>query len=131
MIRRPPRSTLFPYTTLFRSLISQLVRYASWGILCRRLERALASATWNDKQLCDLEEIVASGENARGLARALASERTSSLAFFIDPKFQNTLFSNPLSAGPSISPSSGERLRAQFGIGLLKVSGILSKDKAF
>src|SRR5438876_6602469 len=23
MIRRPPRSTLFPYTTLFRSLISQ------------------------------------------------------------------------------------------------------------
>src|SRR3989475_12056877 len=29
MIRRPPRSTLFPYTTLFRSLI----------LLCRRLDR--------------------------------------------------------------------------------------------
>src|SRR2546430_9590443 len=26
MIRRPPRSTLFPYTTLFRSLSSSLVR---------------------------------------------------------------------------------------------------------
>src|SRR3712207_8942139 len=26
MIRRPPRSTLFPYTTLFRSLKSQFVR---------------------------------------------------------------------------------------------------------
>src|SRR2546427_6939570 len=26
MIRRPPRSTLFPYTTLFRSLISQPAR---------------------------------------------------------------------------------------------------------
>src|SRR2546428_6678396 len=26
MIRRPPRSTLFPYTTLFRSLISHLPR---------------------------------------------------------------------------------------------------------
>src|SRR5438309_6934816 len=25
MIRRPPRSTLFPYTTLFRSLLPQLV----------------------------------------------------------------------------------------------------------
>src|SRR3712207_7533047 len=25
MIRRPPRSTLFPYTTLFRSLINRLV----------------------------------------------------------------------------------------------------------
>src|SRR2546430_9355880 len=24
MIRRPPRSTLFPYTTLFRSLVAQL-----------------------------------------------------------------------------------------------------------
>src|SRR5256885_10636514 len=26
MIRRPPRSTLFPYTTLFRSLLVDLVR---------------------------------------------------------------------------------------------------------
>src|SRR2546430_11494830 len=25
MIRRPPRSTLFPYTTLFRSLVSELI----------------------------------------------------------------------------------------------------------
>src|SRR5258705_8650728 len=27
MIRRPPRSTLFPYTTLFRSVIRKAVRY--------------------------------------------------------------------------------------------------------
>src|SRR5258708_30234607 len=27
MIRRPPRSTLFPYTTLFRSVFSDLGRY--------------------------------------------------------------------------------------------------------
>src|SRR2546426_5986552 len=27
MIRRPPRSTLFPYTTLFRSLVSLLMRF--------------------------------------------------------------------------------------------------------
>src|SRR5256712_13981288 len=26
MIRRPPRSTLFPYTTLFRSLVEEVVR---------------------------------------------------------------------------------------------------------
>src|SRR3712207_8055520 len=26
MIRRPPRSTLFPYTTLFRSLVGEVVR---------------------------------------------------------------------------------------------------------
>src|SRR3712207_7562629 len=34
MIRRPPRSTLFPYTTLFRSLLSEWVaalpRPAAW-----------------------------------------------------------------------------------------------------
>src|SRR2546429_2274275 len=30
MIRRPPRSTLFPYTTLFRSLSR------AWRICCRR-----------------------------------------------------------------------------------------------
>src|SRR3712207_7413199 len=28
MIRRPPRSTLFPYTTLFRSTDAELVTYA-------------------------------------------------------------------------------------------------------
>src|SRR5258708_20144502 len=27
MIRRPPRSTLFPYTTLFRSLLPHVMRY--------------------------------------------------------------------------------------------------------
>src|SRR5687768_17772881 len=30
MLRRRPRSTLFPYTTLFRSLIDPTVRYASY-----------------------------------------------------------------------------------------------------
>src|SRR3989442_6399189 len=31
MIRRPPRSTLFPYTTLFRSLETSLTMNGSWG----------------------------------------------------------------------------------------------------
>src|SRR5205823_8892651 len=30
MIRRPPRSTLFPYTTLFRSVGSQSTMVATW-----------------------------------------------------------------------------------------------------
>src|SRR5256885_11145542 len=32
MIRRPPRSTLFPYTTLFRSLLVTCVRVGDVGI---------------------------------------------------------------------------------------------------
>src|SRR2546421_9652017 len=35
MIRRPPRSTLFPYTTLFRSRFSALVIYLSLAALER------------------------------------------------------------------------------------------------
>src|SRR2546422_9703512 len=31
MIRRPPRSTLFPYTTLFRSLLHELLRHEVTG----------------------------------------------------------------------------------------------------
>src|SRR5260221_3613490 len=30
MIRRPPRSTLFPYTTLFRSVVVEIVRGDPW-----------------------------------------------------------------------------------------------------
>src|SRR3712207_8983949 len=33
MIRRPPRSTLFPYTTLFRSWFGNLVTMAWWDDL--------------------------------------------------------------------------------------------------
>src|SRR3989449_3093491 len=40
MIRRPPRSTLFPYTTLFRSSLERLEHLAG-----RRLQRIGLSAT--------------------------------------------------------------------------------------
>src|SRR2546430_12959813 len=35
MIRRPPRSTLFPYTTLFRSLVE---RFRGTGVIVRFIE---------------------------------------------------------------------------------------------
>src|SRR5438067_2573629 len=38
MIRRPPRSTLFPYTTLFRSTGDTIILNEPWGE--RRLEMA-------------------------------------------------------------------------------------------
>src|SRR2546430_5830633 len=40
MIRRPPRSTLFPYTTLFRSLASGLARAAGGVALLPARSRA-------------------------------------------------------------------------------------------
>src|SRR5258707_5710563 len=44
MIRRPPRSTLFPYTTLFRSSLGDLKPRprTEWLDLARKLENALA-----------------------------------------------------------------------------------------
>src|SRR5260370_6494722 len=37
MIRRPPRSTLFPYTTLFRSYSNCEIQLRRWGVSLRRL----------------------------------------------------------------------------------------------
>src|SRR3712207_8593266 len=52
MIRRPPRSTLFPYTTLFRSMeldwrdaVSPPRHPSAPGSVCQSVDRALAAAT--------------------------------------------------------------------------------------
>src|SRR5260370_31952060 len=46
MIRRPPRSTLFPYTTLFRSSCSsRYVRYRTASSGPRLIPKLLATAT--------------------------------------------------------------------------------------
>src|SRR3712207_8723214 len=41
MIRRPPRSTLFPYTTLFRSLEDGLARADSFKLVSSHANRVL------------------------------------------------------------------------------------------
>src|SRR2546426_1588268 len=56
MIRRPPRSTLFPYTTLFRSLcgvvqrgdVTQMVKrlLTRWPQLGQRIRRRLFGLEW-------------------------------------------------------------------------------------
>src|SRR3712207_7183236 len=55
MIRRPPRSTLFPYTTLFRSLVEDLAEVGELrGALVldgRCLDRLLIHVAQNDDSL--------------------------------------------------------------------------------
>src|SRR5256885_6243989 len=48
MIRRPPRSTLFPYTTLFRSLIggNAVSSAAARRIACTTSPTQMKSMTW-------------------------------------------------------------------------------------
>src|SRR3990167_8359574 len=69
MIRRPPRSTLFPYTTLFRSALGARVGFVvdlhqltdgDGGVLLRGRERAVA------EQLLDGAQIGAFAQEVRG-----------------------------------------------------------------
>src|SRR3712207_7617550 len=56
MIRRPPRSTLFPYTTLFRSLIDEnkrLLAYCDFGELENSMEITVDDDFEFDKNLSD------------------------------------------------------------------------------
>src|SRR2546426_5905150 len=74
MIRRPPRSTLFPYTTLFRSRLSRRTSARQGGEECEqaRLERFGALAMWpvagalGDQYLAgSVEELAGAGEELR------------------------------------------------------------------
>src|SRR5690348_17872566 len=47
MIRRPPRSTLFPYTTLFRSSRPRLAAAGRPGRSCRLGRRYTRRSSWN------------------------------------------------------------------------------------
>src|SRR5258708_13105033 len=51
MIRRPPRSTLFPYTTLFRSPIARSRRSWSSGSGRSRRTSSTSSASWQCKHV--------------------------------------------------------------------------------
>src|SRR2546425_2236612 len=62
MIRRPPRSTLFPYTTLFRSPLAYVVRslpVAGRAILggYRQLDPALEEAARSEEHTSELQSL--------------------------------------------------------------------------
>src|SRR2546427_6123374 len=75
MIRRPPRSTLFPYTTLFRSLHPQ-----GEGDLGARMQRAFESAlTLSPRAILVGSDIPAlSAQNLRDADRDRKSTRLNS-----------------------------------------------------
>src|SRR5258708_28496925 len=67
MIRRPPRSTLFPYTTLFRSILSPLIRdlgaimvrgAAPRDVLCQYMAKAAGPTGGRDLNIhfCDMAD---------------------------------------------------------------------------
>src|SRR3989440_11002019 len=56
MIRRPPRSTLFPYTTLFRSLDNRPLKFEEWEQLAPQM--IFVSATPGDYEAKRSSQVV-------------------------------------------------------------------------
>src|SRR3712207_9020310 len=80
MIRRPPRSTLFPYTTLFRSPV-QVANDAELGALAehvRGVARDVADLVWVSADRGVGGGIVSGGRPLRGTAGYVRSEENTS-----------------------------------------------------
>src|SRR2546427_1180411 len=91
MIRRPPRSTLFPYTTLFRSALSAAVLAALAAVASllsghysneAMLEQLRASDQWNYYQAKGIKASVLSAKLDRKSTRLNSSHSQISYAVF-------------------------------------------------
>src|SRR5438094_9283618 len=66
MIRRPPRSTLFPYTTLFRSYIDLEPNRLFWQAMVR-LEQGAGASPYSDIVLREIDAVLRSEEHTSEL----------------------------------------------------------------
>src|SRR3712207_8761009 len=81
MIRRPPRSTLFPYTTLFRSRVAQFATRS--GVAQWQSERLLTARLWVRVPPPEYEaRFPASSEGDRKSTRLNSSHANISYAVF-------------------------------------------------
>src|SRR2546430_7514502 len=94
MIRRPPRSTLFPYTTLFRSIFSETETGARKELVLPRLERVApeimlprVEISWTPRELESLADL-ASREDRKS-TRLNSSHSQISYAVFCLKKKTN------------------------------------------
>src|SRR5256885_9976560 len=78
MMRRPPRSTLFPYTTLFRSLEEKVARDSGAVVIARRA--GVVTRVTADEIIIDTGEEEATSEQPLGrLKQHRSEEHTSEL----------------------------------------------------
>src|SRR2546422_6866219 len=84
-MRRPPRSTLFPYTTLFRSEVQQLVVRAQRhdmpaqreSDVVRELERALRDGVGRTKKVGAGDELVPASQHDNARKGGVRKDRKS------------------------------------------------------
>ena len=87
MIRRPPRSTLFPYTTLFRSYRQALIKIMDNNIKAEEAELLTKQITVTDREAFDqvIEEM--GSDKSRAEAIAAQVQRTITEKLETDPIF--------------------------------------------
>src|SRR3712207_6971456 len=79
MIRRPPRSTLFPYTTLFRSYIAKpAVRKANLLQLRENLDQPLADTERRRCRIAAARAVATPEQDAPAIGRGARSEEHTS-----------------------------------------------------
>src|SRR3712207_6947178 len=97
MIRRPPRSTLFPYTTLFRSCLrAARGRRATGGVRATARRRRPAAGGWRGRQRADLVDrpghVQEPGPEDRKSTRLNSSHANISYAVFcLKKKYRHLL----------------------------------------
>src|SRR5258708_32031949 len=73
MIRRPPRSTLFPYTTLFRSSRAKIPEEQSMSSESESESARRAREEWERKELCRFVERQPESQNRQSSLRSHSS----------------------------------------------------------
>jgi hypothetical protein len=107
------------------TLISQLVRFGAWVIVCTRLENVLNATSLSEEQLSALQTMVTAGEKPRSFARAIAGERASGYDVFVHPHSQGMIF------GSGAATTGWRSIGPRLFVGLLKTTGMFAKDRRF
>src|SRR3712207_7330580 len=79
MIRRPPRSTLFPYTTLFRSAITAYLSEEQQRQRVRELVRKKTGVDWPTLKVVGIEKAMSSVTLFYWCTKERSEEHTSEL----------------------------------------------------
>src|SRR5258707_5631183 len=93
MIRRPPRSTLFPYTTLFRSIVSIAIGYALSQLMLQpvRVIQATANRIRSDN-LNRSEEHTSELQSRQYLVCRLLLEKKKTIPTYKTPSFADSKY---------------------------------------
>src|SRR5256885_15665795 len=115
MIRRPPRSTLFPYTTLFRSLTrgrkspARGKGAAALPELLRRAERETRALGLNFFKKATFANSFKWKLLENGVERELADEVTRRLVLHISRSQADSVPGRDSAVGPTVRPDSRDR----------------------